>query len=196
MTITTNNIINMEKRIMKNPEKISYQIMQTKPKKGWKETTEKIKITAGDGGTISKRSIIKKFQEKITQSTANKTKTKYLTENRNWEAAKRPEYINKLNRIEASIIFKTRTRMLDIKHNYRGKYPDTTCRKCKNEEETQEHILEQCKQLHKNNETKITKTDIFETDPIKLKTTAERIVTLIEKLTSQESREETNGVNE
>ncbi len=76
--------------------------------------------------------------------------------------------------------------MLDIKHNFRGKYQDTTRRKCKREEETQEHILEQCKELHENDMTKIRKTEIFEDDPEKLKTTAKKITTLMERVIENE----------
>ena len=172
----------MESRINKEKGKLTYKIMQHKTKKGWKETTESIKRGINENETISNKEIIQKFQDDINQKTINKTKMKYLTENKMWEAAKRPEYINKLSRTEASTIFKTRARMLDIKHNFKWKYPDTLCRKCKDHEETQEHILEQCQRIHENNETTIPKTEIFQTNHEEISLTAKKIITVMEKL--------------
>ena len=73
------------------------------------------------------------------------------------------------------MIFRTRTRMLDIKHNFRGKYNDTKCRRCNEPNETQEHILEICTGIHEGNNNRITKAELFEKDPIQLKTTATKI---------------------
>ena len=42
---------------------------------------------------------------------------------------------------EAKFMFTLRTRMLDIKVNYRGKYKDTICPCCNVGEDTQEHLL-------------------------------------------------------
>ena len=44
--------------------------------------------------------------------------------------------------------------MLPIKNNYRTKYKDLICRGCKAENETQQHVLQTCKEIHKNNKTK------------------------------------------
>ena len=54
-----------------------------------------------------------------------------------------------LTREHASTIFKIRTRMLDIKNNFRkNKYNSSlTCRSCKACMETQTHILEECNSL-------------------------------------------------
>ena len=38
----------------------------------------------------------------------------------------------------------TRTRMLGVKNNYRSAHMDLTCRWCKDERETQDHILKDC----------------------------------------------------
>ena len=51
--------------------------------------------------------------------------------------------------------------MLDVKNNFRGKYQNTQCRMCRDSIETQEHILEECKQLHPTEDTKVRKQDIF-----------------------------------
>ena len=99
----------------------------------------------------------------------------YLLENRDWTPEKRSPYMKTLNRKQASTIFRARTRMLDIKHNYRGKYDNTTCRMCGNEEETQDHILEKCNTIHTNEITKVTKNEIFQEDPLKLVETYKKI---------------------
>ena len=49
---------------------------------------------------------------------------------------------------ERQNIFKLRSRVTEVKMNYKGKYEDLTCTACKVEEETQEHILE-CQEIEK-----------------------------------------------
>ena len=49
--------------------------------------------------------------------------------------------MDKLNRYQVSTIFKARTRMLNVKNNFTGKYNDNICRGCGITEETQEHVL-------------------------------------------------------
>ena len=90
--------------------------------------------------------------------------------------------MNKLTRMEASTIFKARTRMLDVKNNYRGKHNNVTCRKCDEPTETQEHILDECKGIHTNNTTKVNKTDIFCNDHTDLRDTANKIANTMKKL--------------
>ena len=57
--------------------------------------------------------------------------------------------MKKLTRKQESTIFKTRTRMLKVKGNYKNGFPDLTCRACKKEDETQAHILYECDSLHR-----------------------------------------------
>ena len=45
------------------------------------------------------------------------------------------------NKEEAQLIFKSRSRMLDVKCNMKGNYLDLSCGICGIEDETQEHIL-------------------------------------------------------
>ena len=56
------------------------------------------------------------------------------------------------------------------------------CRGCGKEEETQQHILEECSNIHKQENTKVTKEDIFTEE--KLKNTAKRINEIMTKLKS------------
>ena len=54
----------------------------------------------------------------------------------------------KISKEERQNIFKLRSRVTDVKMNYKRKYENLTCKACKEEEETQEHILE-CKEIEK-----------------------------------------------
>ena len=48
---------------------------------------------------------------------------------------------NQISIQEAKFMFTLRSRMLDIKCNYRGKYSDVICPSCKQEDDTQQHLL-------------------------------------------------------
>ena len=111
-----------------------------------------------------------------------KTKTQYFLKNTKWKVGERPKYMNELARQEASIIFKARTRMLDVKNNFRGKYKDTKCQKCPENIETQEHVLETCHGIHTDPSTKITTNEIFENDTKKLKTTSTKITNILKEI--------------
>ena len=54
----------------------------------------------------------------------------------------------KLSRNQASIIFEARTRMLKIKDNYKNGNESLKCSICKDKEETQGHILEECENIN------------------------------------------------
>ena len=51
---------------------------------------------------------------------------------------------------DAKYIFLLRSRMVDVKANYKGKYFDYLCTECGKEEETQQHVLECSKLIGKN----------------------------------------------
>ena len=74
--------------------------------------------------------------------------------------------------------------MLDIKNNYRGKYENNLCRLCKVENETQEHVLNECPKIHTDKKSKVYKQDIFHEDTIHLKEISTRINNAVNKLTS------------
>ena len=71
--------------------------------------------------------------------------------------------------------------MLNVNGNYHNRNTDPTCRACGNKTETQEHILEECPALM-DDKYEITATDIFETKIGKIKSTANNIMTKLEKL--------------
>ena len=119
----------------------------------------------------------------MIMSGTNKTKTKfYLDNKKDCKPGQRARYINECNRMEASTIFKARTRMLRAKNNYRKMFPDTKCRACNKEEETQEHILEACTRIDRKNAGKVTTEDIFEEEPKKLKDTARKIAYIMDQI--------------
>ena len=94
----------------------------------------------------------------------DKSKVKFYMENSqkySKNSTKRPTYLDILTRSEASIIFKGRTRMLQVKQNYKNKYKGMVCRGCGQEEETQNHILQECIQIHKDEHTKTTIQELF-----------------------------------
>ena len=79
-----------------------------------------------------------------------------------------------MTRNQVSTIFKARTRMLDIKANYKNKYPNQTCRLCHINEETQEHVLAHCNPTDLTR-PRITKEDLFEEDITSLAETTRKI---------------------
>ena len=94
--------------------------------------------------------------------------------------------MNDLTRNECSTIFKARTRMLDIKNNFRGKHENILCRMCKDETETQEHrsILNECPQVHTDEKTKIFPHDIFNQNSKHLKETSNKIHNVMNRISN------------
>ena len=72
--------------------------------------------------------------------------------------------------------------MIKVKGNYKNGHKDLTCRMCKNEEETQTHILEQCPKLHQNDALKVPMHQLFNEDVGTLRETANNIGKIMEKL--------------
>ena len=95
--------------------------------------------------------------------------------------------MEKLTRSQASIIFKARTRMLEVKNNFRNMFNNNTCRLCGAENETQAHILQECPQIHKDTTTKVTREDLFNNNINNLKETAHKIRTIIKTLLTDTS---------
>ena len=54
----------------------------------------------------------------------------------------------KMNQEEVQTIFKLRSRMTNVKTNFRGKYDNFECELCNEEDENQKHMLE-CKEIMK-----------------------------------------------
>ena len=81
--------------------------------------------------TITER-VKTQFHARMTNAMEGKSKMTYFMEGkREWEPENPPAYINKLTRKQASVIFKSRTRMIQTKGNYKNGHTDLTCRACK-----------------------------------------------------------------
>ena len=87
--------------------------------------------------------------------------------------------------------------MLEVKYNYKNKFKKTglVCRACKKEQETQNHILNECPILHKTNATKVYKQDFFSEGAISnLSETAKNIIRTMddfEKMIKPKDKNET-----
>ena len=57
----------------------------------------------------------------------------------------------RISQNEIQTIFKLRSRVIDVKQNFRGKYENLECRSCKSEEESQKHVYE-CWKIKENRE--------------------------------------------
>ena len=160
---------------------------QTDPGSWHKKTEElekyiKVKQNEQESKRQNKKNIKiatqKKFKEEIDKRGREKSKVQHLIEGRkSWKVGGRPKYMNNLNRQETSIIFKARTRMLDVKNNFRGKQEksDILCRSCGKMPETQKHVLEECKTIHTTCATRVFKYDIFSENPTWLRIVTKKI---------------------
>ena len=91
--------------------------------------------------------------QKVVKNAINKTAFAYLNvEKQKRDKVKHIEHRylklqpylcpGNLNIREAKLLFHLRTRMVDVKENFRNKYPDTICPVCKGDlKDTQEHVL-------------------------------------------------------
>ena len=63
-------------------------------------------------------------------------------------------------------------------------WPDTKCRMCNTEEETQKHIFEECRNINRNETGKITEEEIFTEEIEKIKATARKINRIQEQISA------------
>ena len=196
---TMKNRINMDKRLSLNPESITYKAKENGARKGWKHTTQQIKdrLDINNQDMEGTRNLVKTnvrektkaaFKESIDRNGAEKSKIQHLmnTKNNQWEPGKPAPYIMELTRMQASTIFKAKTRMLHVKENYKGKYqnrPDKLkCRACGLTEETQNHILNECTTLHLEDSTKVSQENLKTEDVNALRTASQKIMKTIKRL--------------
>ena len=66
-----------------------------------------------------------------------------------------------INQEEVQTIFKMRSRMTDVKTNFRGKYDSFECELCNEEDENQKHMIE-CREILKHKKTNIKPPDFDE----------------------------------
>ena len=72
--------------------------------------------------------------------------------------------------------------MLRVKNNYKSKYQDLKCRGCKAENETQQHVLQEFKEIHKDDETKVKPSNYFSDDIQILKKTVTNIQFILHRI--------------
>ena len=143
-----------------------------------------LSLKKAEAARIIEKAINKTFRKEIEKEAENKSKVKYNLDGRNinWKTGKQPNYMKKLTRNEVSTIFKTRSRMLEVKGNYKKKYPNQICRGCNKEEETQNHVLEQCTGIHQTEGTKVTIEEIFSEDTHTLQKATKKVNKVIQTL--------------
>ena len=95
---------------------------------------------------ILKQKMIKRTEEYCKTKSQNLSKLKLL--NKYKTKPQKEQYIKKLTRSEASTIFKLRTRMTNVKSNYKNKHSNNLkCDRCSKENEDEQHLFERCDQL-------------------------------------------------
>ena len=181
------NRLNMEKRIEKTKNKMIENILKSNAKKSWRQTTENTHIENETNPEMNKEGILKKlnaqFKLRTIKNSREKSKVKFLIDGIDeWKPGERQTYLSKLKRKEASLIFKTRNRMLKIKRNYKNAHTNLTCRGCNAKEETQQHVMEECTGIHTENNTKVLRHEYFTNDIDMLRKSIIKIETILARL--------------
>ena len=162
-------------------------ILKSNAKKSWRQTTENTHIENETNPEMNKEGILKKlnaqFKLRTIKNSREKSKVKFLIDGIDeWKPGERQTYLSKLKRKEASLIFKTRNRMLKIKRNYKNAHTNLTCRGCNAKEETQQHVMEECTGIHTENNTKVLRHEYFTNDIDMLRKSIIKIETILARL--------------
>ena len=132
--------------------------------------------------TITER-VTNTFRERMNRRPEDRTKIIHFLDGRGeWTPEEPAKYMYKLTRKQASIIFKTRTRMIKVKGNYKNGYTDLMCRACEGMPETQKHVLSECRVLHPNGGPATEEINPFSQNVNILKETARKIENIIEEV--------------
>ena len=111
-----------------------------------------------------KNMVDKKIKQKVFEELINKKDSHSKVKDITYRIFQMQKYLTsckvKITQEEAQAIFKLRTRMTDVKCNYKGKYESYECEICIKEEESQKHILI-CEKLNEKYEIKIEYEEIF-----------------------------------
>lgn len=193
-TIIEKNRLNYNNRVANSGKTKLKETLQNNQKGSWRERTEAMKkrlgITEedheGSKDRVKKnigKKVEKNFQEKLKEAGKDKSKVKYFLENKKeWKVKTRAKYMNKMNRVEVSTIFKARSRMLEIKNNYKNMHRNRNCRLCGLQEEDQTHVLEECTALTRLQLEPVRRSEFFSDDIKTLKLSVERIQNIMAKL--------------
>ena len=94
---------------------------------------------------------------------------------------KRKEYLNKLTRNQCSTLIKARTRMLPLRSNQKGSNKDQQCRICGEQEETQRHVIQDCKEIKQRLHVNFEYDELFkEAETVKMREMAESTAKILE----------------
>ena len=189
--------LNMMARLNREKSDLMTAVLSNPQSKWMKRTTEvmeKYNIEAGDleGSKAKANEAINhgvhlKMYSRVNNAREGRSKLNFFLDGKGaWIAEETAEYMKKLTRKQASMIFKARTRMTKIKGNYKNEYPDQTCRACKNNHETHLHALNECETLHPDVSTSTNTDYIFCDDTEELKIVATKIDKICEKLNEME----------
>ena len=185
--------LNMKARLNKNKSELMAKILEN-PHCMWEKDTKTIMEKNGlkpeelTGSTYQtkatiKKATIEKFKTSIIKTTEGKSKMQYFLEAKEkWQPGKRAQYMNELTRKQTSTIFKARSRMIQVKGNYKNGHTDLKCRKCKQEIETQQHVLEKCPIIHHNDAIKVPKCQLFSENIDTLREVSNKINKIMDKL--------------
>ena len=98
--------------------------------------------------TILNKAVKEKTFERLNKLKENHSKVSHLKHYKLEMQRYLKSSKEKMKQEEAQTIFKLRSRVTDVKINSRGKYETLECEVCKEEEESQNHIME-CKEIVK-----------------------------------------------
>ena len=185
-TMIDRNKIKMICRLMESNNQLMTKTTEDETAGGWREKTaillqkyniqeDDLQQTRGKRAKTIKKKILSYFKSKIEEQSKEKSKVQTLLHHTKWEPTKRKKYLNNLNRKQASEIFKARTRMSRTKMNYKNMHRDHLCRKCKREEETLKHVIQECQTIHTDETSKITWEKIFTDNTTELKDIANKL---------------------
>ena len=182
-----NKRIQMEKRLEKTKNDLIDKTLKASTNKSWQQKTnathEEYGTTKDMNNTEIRKKSLEKFKHRISSEGAEKSKIRFLLDGiEEWTPGKRQPYLKKLNRKQASLIFKLRNRMINVKRNFKNTHNNLTCRGCYATEETQEHVLEICQGIHTTVDTKIYKNEYFTEDIDMLRETCKKVETLLTRL--------------
>ena len=98
--------------------------------------------------TMVKTKIENKAIEKLEQRKKSHSKVSHITHGfLTMQTYLKPNRIQ-VSKEERQLIFKLRSRVTEVKMNFKTKYEDLNCKTCNMEEETQKHVLE-CGEIDK-----------------------------------------------
>ena len=160
----------------------------------WEKSSSWIKAVQNDrdemniDGSASKNKIKKaakkRFNEKMDKESEGKSKVNYYkTYTQGNDTEKRKGYMSRGTRYIASNIFIARSRMIEVKCNYKNKYTNYMCRFCGSIEETQKHIMEECNNIDREIYPTVNINEIFNDIADDYKTTADKIHNIRKLLT-------------